>query len=228
MLGRIGRLEAQLRAGLTPLAELPHVGDVRVIGGVGIVELVSDKNDTASRRLSRRHRPALAAAFLERGLLLRPLGNIVYFMPPYVITDEEVEWALTQIEEVVTGAATAPVAIDHTQTGRRSSRSCERRSLISLRLSGSRTPQRRGFQRSKARATKSPVPIRKSDAGSGFDESLGPLTAGVCLAIESKTQPHRQWPSWTTRTPLAMTPLGQATRLPGRMMSPAVRLPATA
>ena len=38
--------------------------------------------------------PRLAAAFLERGLLLRPLGNVLYFMPPYVITDDEVDWAI--------------------------------------------------------------------------------------------------------------------------------------
>jgi adenosylmethionine-8-amino-7-oxononanoate aminotransferase len=45
--------------------------------------------------------PRLAAAFLERGLHLRPLVHILYFMPPYVITDEEVEWGLTQIKEVL-------------------------------------------------------------------------------------------------------------------------------
>jgi adenosylmethionine-8-amino-7-oxononanoate aminotransferase len=45
--------------------------------------------------------PRLGKLFLDRGLLLRPLGNIVYFMPPYVITDEEADWALDQITEVV-------------------------------------------------------------------------------------------------------------------------------
>ena len=41
------------------------------------------------------------SAFLERGLLLRPLGNVLYFMPPYVITDDEVDWAIAQIGEVL-------------------------------------------------------------------------------------------------------------------------------
>jgi adenosylmethionine-8-amino-7-oxononanoate aminotransferase len=45
--------------------------------------------------------PRLGAAFLERNLLLRPLGNILYFMPPYVITETETEWALEQIREVL-------------------------------------------------------------------------------------------------------------------------------
>jgi len=39
--------------------------------------------------------------FIGRNLLLRPLGNVLYFMPPYVISEEETHWALDQIEEVV-------------------------------------------------------------------------------------------------------------------------------
>jgi adenosylmethionine-8-amino-7-oxononanoate aminotransferase len=90
---RVQALERQLRAGLEPLRRF---GDVRVIGGVGIVELASSSKgylDTIG--------PRLYAAFLERGLLLRPLGHVVYFMPPYAITEAEVEWALTQITEVL-------------------------------------------------------------------------------------------------------------------------------
>ena len=45
--------------------------------------------------------PRLAAKFLENGLLLRPLGNVVYFMPPYAITSAEVEWSLGIIERVL-------------------------------------------------------------------------------------------------------------------------------
>ena len=41
--------------------------------------------------------PRLTAAFLERGLLLRPLGNVLYLMPPYVITEAETAWALEQV-----------------------------------------------------------------------------------------------------------------------------------
>ena len=45
--------------------------------------------------------PRLYAEFLNRGLLLRPLGNVLYFMPPYVITDDEVGWVLECISDVV-------------------------------------------------------------------------------------------------------------------------------
>ncbi|MEO5926671.1 MAG: adenosylmethionine--8-amino-7-oxononanoate transaminase [Bryobacteraceae bacterium] len=92
VLQNIARLEAQMRVGLAPLKS---IGDVRVLGGVGVVELHGDG-------YLDRTGPKLAAEFLKRDLLLRPLGNTVYFMPPYVISEEETDWALQQIREVLT------------------------------------------------------------------------------------------------------------------------------
>jgi len=89
VLNNVTRLEEYLRAGFEPLRA---VGDVRVIGGVAAVDLASDKPGYLDGI-----GPRLAAAFLERGLLLRPLGNVVYFMPPYCITESETAWALEQI-----------------------------------------------------------------------------------------------------------------------------------
>ena len=93
VLERVSRIERQLREGLDPLRSR---GDVRVIGGVGIVELASDEagylDDIG---------PQLYAAFLERGLLLRPLGNVVYLMPPYAISEAELGWALEQVRGVL-------------------------------------------------------------------------------------------------------------------------------
>jgi adenosylmethionine-8-amino-7-oxononanoate aminotransferase len=99
VLGDVRRIEQQLRDGLTALRSLPLVGDVRVIGGVGIVELADDSAGYLDAL-----GPRLGAAFVERGLLLRPLGNVIYFMPPYVITADEVEWAIGQMVEVLQGA----------------------------------------------------------------------------------------------------------------------------
>ncbi len=99
VLARVMRLEQQIRAGFEALRGMPgagsKIGDVRVIGGVGAIELAGEGGylDAVG--------PRLAAAFLERGLLLRPLGNIVYFMPPYVITEAETAWAIEQIGEVL-------------------------------------------------------------------------------------------------------------------------------
>jgi adenosylmethionine-8-amino-7-oxononanoate aminotransferase len=101
VLARIGRLERQLREGLEPLRALPIVGDVRVIGGVGVLELVSDSATKASGGYLDAIGPRLAAACLERNLLIRPLGSVLYFMPPYVITDDEVAWALDTIATVL-------------------------------------------------------------------------------------------------------------------------------
>ena len=100
-LAQVALLEGWLRDGLEPLRALPFVGDVRVIGGVGIVELVADKATKSSGGYLDQAGPRLTAAFLERGLLLRPLGSVLYFMPPYVITEAEASWALDQITAVL-------------------------------------------------------------------------------------------------------------------------------
>ena len=99
-LDRVKRLQAQFRQRLESLREIGIVGDVRGIGGVAAVELkrtgVDDENsyfDSIG--------PRLYDAFLRRGLLLRPLGSILYFMPPYIVTDDEVDWAFDQIAEVL-------------------------------------------------------------------------------------------------------------------------------
>lgn len=92
-LERVANLERWLRAGFEPLRRL---GDVRVIGGVGVIEVASDDAGYLNEI-----GPRLSAAFLDRGLLLRPLGNVVYFMPPYAITQSQAEWAMEQIAKVL-------------------------------------------------------------------------------------------------------------------------------
>jgi adenosylmethionine-8-amino-7-oxononanoate aminotransferase len=101
VVSRVVRLEAQLKAGLSPLGRRPIVGDVRVLGGVAALELVSNKETKDAGGYLDGIGPRLSAAFLERGLLLRPLGHVLYVMPPYVITDDEVAWVIDQIGEVL-------------------------------------------------------------------------------------------------------------------------------
>jgi adenosylmethionine-8-amino-7-oxononanoate aminotransferase len=98
---KVGRLAAWLRRGLEPLASHPAVGDIRVIGGVGIVELVTDKATKAAGGYLDDIGPRLTKAFLARGLLLRPLGNIVYMMPPYVIAEDETAWMIAQVGDAI-------------------------------------------------------------------------------------------------------------------------------
>jgi adenosylmethionine-8-amino-7-oxononanoate aminotransferase len=94
VLASVVRLEQQLRAGFETLRSL---GDVRVIGGVAAVELHSTQKPGYLDQIG----PRLAAEFLQRGLLLRPLGNVVYFMPPYCISESDTAWALEQIDAVL-------------------------------------------------------------------------------------------------------------------------------
>jgi adenosylmethionine-8-amino-7-oxononanoate aminotransferase len=101
LLEKVRAIEGWLRDGLDPLRALPMVGDVRVIGGVGILELVTDRATKATSGYLDEMGPRLIAAFLERGLLLRPLGNVLYFMPPYVITESETAWVVDQIAAVL-------------------------------------------------------------------------------------------------------------------------------
>ena len=100
-LEKVAAIQGWLRRGLDPLRGLPIVGDVRVIGGVGILELVTNKVTKDGGGYLDDIGPRLTAAFLERGLLLRPLGNVLYIMPPYVITEQETAWITDQIAEVL-------------------------------------------------------------------------------------------------------------------------------
>jgi adenosylmethionine-8-amino-7-oxononanoate aminotransferase len=100
-IARVQQIQTWLSRGLEPLRSHPSVGDVRVIGAVGIVELVSDKRTRAAGGYLDDVGPRLTQAFVDRGLLLRPLGNVVYAMPPYVITEQETDWMTSQMREVI-------------------------------------------------------------------------------------------------------------------------------
>ena len=87
-----------------PLAQLPHVADVRQTGMILAIELTRDgRRDTPFDPSQRIGLHAYNAA-LERGVLLRPLGDILYWMPPYCIQDDELQLLAdvtrTVIEEV--------------------------------------------------------------------------------------------------------------------------------
>lgn len=81
---------------------LPYVGEYRQTGFVGAIELVADKKTKAPLPSEERIGYRIYKRALNRGILLRPLGNILYFMPPYIISEEEIEWMVnTAKEEIV-------------------------------------------------------------------------------------------------------------------------------
>ena len=76
------------------LARHPAVADVRTIGTVMALELKTDDPGYFSEL-----RPALYDFYLDKGVLLRPLGNVVYILPPYVITAEQLHCVYDVIAE---------------------------------------------------------------------------------------------------------------------------------
>ncbi len=89
-LGQVAALSQQLWAGLAPCRDLPAVKDVRVLGAIGVVEL-HKAPDVESLR----------AAFVDRGLWIRPLGNVVYLTPAFTISEEDLDRLMSGIFEVL-------------------------------------------------------------------------------------------------------------------------------
>ncbi|HKS80386.1 MAG TPA: adenosylmethionine--8-amino-7-oxononanoate transaminase [Candidatus Acidoferrales bacterium] len=72
----------------------PAVGDVRSIGSVAAVELHAEDAGYLSKL-----KPVLYDFFLKAGILLRPLGNIIYVLPPYVISTNDLNYIHNRIRE---------------------------------------------------------------------------------------------------------------------------------
>jgi adenosylmethionine-8-amino-7-oxononanoate aminotransferase len=100
-LARVQRLETIFRSQIARFAKLDKVGDVRMIGGVFVLELLNDDGSKCTEGYLELRGPQLTREFLRRGLLLRPLGDVLYFMPPFCITEDEVRWAMDQMEDVL-------------------------------------------------------------------------------------------------------------------------------
>ncbi|MCG6935607.1 MAG: adenosylmethionine--8-amino-7-oxononanoate transaminase [Proteobacteria bacterium] len=74
-----------------PLRDHPHVGEVRQTGMILAIELVQDKPGKTPFPWQERRGLSVYQHGLQNGVLLRPLGNVVYFMPPYIITPEQID-----------------------------------------------------------------------------------------------------------------------------------------
>ena len=84
-------LAAHLGARARELEAHPHIAEVRQRGMIVAVELVADKARRTPYPWQERRGLSVYRQALARGVLLRPIGNVVYFMPPYVITPEEID-----------------------------------------------------------------------------------------------------------------------------------------
>ncbi len=74
----IAGIEAQLKSELTPMAQIPGVADVRVLGGIGVVEMDRPVDVAGAQRY-----------FTDQGVWIRPFGRLIYIMPPYIINARE-------------------------------------------------------------------------------------------------------------------------------------------
>lgn len=79
------------KRGLEKFRDYPHVGDIRQWGMVSAVEIVKDKRTKECFAYEEQIGKKIYSAGLRRGALLRPMWNCMYFMPPYVITEEEID-----------------------------------------------------------------------------------------------------------------------------------------
>jgi adenosylmethionine-8-amino-7-oxononanoate aminotransferase len=81
---------------LAQFKRFPIVSDIRQIGTIGAIELRAEDAGYLSAM-----RPKLYRFFLERGVLLRPLGNVVYVLPPYVISPVELNHVYDVIQDAI-------------------------------------------------------------------------------------------------------------------------------
>ncbi|MGE6322353.1 adenosylmethionine--8-amino-7-oxononanoate transaminase [Pseudomonas oryzihabitans] len=93
------------------LAEHPQVGEVRQTGMALAIEMTADKARRTPYPWQERRGLAVYQHALSRGALLRPLGNVVYFLPPYVITPEQIDFLAEVASEGIDLATRTSVSV---------------------------------------------------------------------------------------------------------------------
>lgn len=89
----ISRIHHRLSEGLAPARELDHVADVRTIGAVGVIQLDRPVDVAQSTRIA-----------LDHGVWVRPFRDLIYTMPPYISTDDELATITSALVAAATGA----------------------------------------------------------------------------------------------------------------------------
>lgn len=86
----IKRIQQQLQERLEPFAELSTVAEVRCLGAIGVVEM---------------HEPVdlrwIQKEFVDAGIWIRPFGKLVYLMPPFIITNDQLAILIDSMHRVL-------------------------------------------------------------------------------------------------------------------------------
>lgn len=96
---------------MMPFRELPWVGDVRCLGMIAAIDLVKNKKTKEEFSFAERVGWQIYLKGLEEGLILRPLGNIVYLWLPISTTTEEIDEITKRVWRVLSDAANFPGAM---------------------------------------------------------------------------------------------------------------------
>ena len=95
--GRVKNIEAILDAQLSHCIDFPQVRDVRILGAIGVIELY-EAVDMKS----------ITEQFLNAGVWLRPFGELVYLMPPFIISDNDLHILCKAVSEIIGKLPTRP------------------------------------------------------------------------------------------------------------------------
>jgi len=87
---KVERIESQLIHDLSPCMKFPQVKDVRVLGAIGVIEM-NQPVDIAN----------IQKRLVDKGVWIRPFGNLIYTMPPYIINKEDLTQLTTSMVQVI-------------------------------------------------------------------------------------------------------------------------------
>ncbi|MGZ9897871.1 adenosylmethionine--8-amino-7-oxononanoate transaminase [Shewanella gaetbuli] len=98
---QIKQMEAQMVNELAQAIEFDEVVDVRVLGGIGVIEMKHTVNTSA-----------LQQRFIEQGVWVRPFSNLIYIMPPYTISSEQLSQLTSAMKKVAASITTPQMTPD--------------------------------------------------------------------------------------------------------------------
>ncbi|WP_312254003.1 adenosylmethionine--8-amino-7-oxononanoate transaminase [Stutzerimonas nitrititolerans] len=104
-------LAARMATATAHLVDHPHVAEVRQTGMALAIEMVADKARKTPYPWQERRGLKVYEHALQRGALLRPLGSVVYFLPPYTITEEQIDLLAQIATEGIDIATQASVSV---------------------------------------------------------------------------------------------------------------------